>query len=74
MSSAALNPNLIGPTFPPIPSFTLPTGPTGNTRTTGPVPQSAFRAENFISQPITEVFTKVLFPTLIFDLNRLYKQ
>ncbi|PEJ12120.1 exosporium leader peptide-containing protein, partial [Bacillus toyonensis] len=27
----ALNPNLIGPTLPPIPPFTLPTGPTGGT-------------------------------------------
>ena len=31
----ALNPNLIGPTLPPIPSFTLPTGPTGGTGPTG---------------------------------------
>ncbi|PFA86243.1 exosporium leader peptide-containing protein, partial [Bacillus cereus] len=31
LSAASLNPNLIGPTLPPIPSFTLPSGPTGDT-------------------------------------------
>ncbi|MEW4320110.1 DUF4183 domain-containing protein [Bacillus thuringiensis] len=36
LSGAALDPNLIGPTLPPIPSFTLPTGPTGATGPTGP--------------------------------------
>ncbi|MEW9597757.1 exosporium leader peptide-containing protein [Bacillus toyonensis] len=35
LHGAAINPNLIGPTFPPIPSFTLPTGPTGATGPTG---------------------------------------
>ena len=34
--AAALNPNLIGPTFPPIPPFTFPTGGTGATGNTGP--------------------------------------
>ncbi|PGV95812.1 hypothetical protein COD86_11565, partial [Bacillus cereus] len=29
LNGAALDPNLIGPTLPPIPSFTLPTGSTG---------------------------------------------
>ncbi|WP_155893698.1 exosporium leader peptide-containing protein, partial [Bacillus sp. GeD10] len=31
LSGPALDPNLIGPTLPPTLSFTLPTGPTGNT-------------------------------------------
>lgn len=33
-SEISISPDLVGPTFPPIPSFTLPTGitgPTGNT-------------------------------------------
>ncbi|HDX9614695.1 TPA: exosporium leader peptide-containing protein [Bacillus toyonensis] len=29
LSASALNPDFVGPTLPPIPSFTLPTGPTG---------------------------------------------
>ncbi|WP_368907063.1 exosporium leader peptide-containing protein, partial [Bacillus wiedmannii] len=29
LQANVLNPNLIGPTLPPIPPFTLPTGPTG---------------------------------------------
>ncbi|TXR95141.1 exosporium leader peptide, partial [Bacillus sp. SH7-1] len=29
LSSAAFNPDLIGPTLPPIQPFQLPTGPTG---------------------------------------------
>lgn len=29
LSGAGVNPSVIGPTLPPIPSFTLPTGPTG---------------------------------------------
>ncbi|MED2716170.1 exosporium leader peptide-containing protein, partial [Bacillus thuringiensis] len=36
LSAPALDPNLIGPTLPPIPSLTLPTGPTGDTGPTGP--------------------------------------
>lgn len=32
---AAFDPNLLGPTLPPIPAFTLPTGPTGPTGETG---------------------------------------
>ncbi|OTZ60580.1 bclA protein, partial [Bacillus thuringiensis serovar israelensis] len=32
----ALDSNLVGPTFPAIPSFTFPTGPTGPTGETGP--------------------------------------
>ncbi|MGN4561960.1 exosporium leader peptide-containing protein [Bacillus cereus group sp. MYBK5-2] len=36
LSATALDPNLIGPTLPPIPSFTFPTGPTGSTGPTGP--------------------------------------
>ncbi|PGW76627.1 hypothetical protein COE01_22565 [Bacillus thuringiensis] len=31
LRSAALDPNAIGPTFPPFQPFTLPTGPTGST-------------------------------------------
>ncbi|HDX9630676.1 TPA: exosporium leader peptide-containing protein [Bacillus cereus] len=37
LSSVALNPSLIGPTLPPIPPFTLPTGSTGFTGPTGAV-------------------------------------
>ncbi|PEM36672.1 exosporium leader peptide-containing protein, partial [Bacillus toyonensis] len=29
LSAHAFDPNLVGPTLPPIPPFTLPTGPTG---------------------------------------------
>ncbi|PGQ44314.1 exosporium leader peptide-containing protein [Bacillus thuringiensis] len=36
LHSAALDPNAIGPTFPPFQPFTLPTGPTGPTGSTGP--------------------------------------
>ncbi|WP_301290797.1 exosporium leader peptide-containing protein [Bacillus sp. 1813sda1] len=36
LSGAAFDPNLLGPTLPPIPAFTLPTGPTGPTDPTGP--------------------------------------
>ncbi|MGF2619121.1 peptidase G2 autoproteolytic cleavage domain-containing protein [Bacillus cereus] len=35
LSSAALDPDMIGPTFSSIPSFTFPMGPTGNTGPTG---------------------------------------
>ncbi|WMS84143.1 exosporium leader peptide-containing protein [Bacillus wiedmannii] len=35
LSSASINPNLVGPTLPPIPPFTLPTGTTGPTGVTG---------------------------------------
>ncbi|MCU0096714.1 exosporium leader peptide-containing protein [Bacillus sp. OR9] len=28
--SSSINPNLVGPTLPPVPPFTLPTGPTGD--------------------------------------------
>ncbi|MGG0009745.1 exosporium leader peptide-containing protein, partial [Bacillus tropicus] len=31
ISAGELNPELVGPTLPPIPSFTLPIGPTGVT-------------------------------------------
>ncbi|WP_433996688.1 exosporium leader peptide-containing protein, partial [Bacillus cereus] len=31
LSGAGVDPSGIGPTLPPIPSFTLPTGPTGPT-------------------------------------------
>ncbi|WP_277998093.1 exosporium leader peptide-containing protein [Bacillus thuringiensis] len=37
LNAAALDPNLVGPTLPPIPSFTFPTGPTGQTGPTGPL-------------------------------------
>ncbi|WP_206704831.1 exosporium leader peptide-containing protein, partial [Bacillus thuringiensis] len=33
--ATGLNPDLIGPTFAPIPSVTFPTGPTGPTGETG---------------------------------------
>ncbi|MED0876462.1 exosporium leader peptide-containing protein [Bacillus mobilis] len=35
ISAGALDPNVVGPTLPPIPSFTFPTGPTGATGPTG---------------------------------------
>ncbi|TKH29624.1 exosporium leader peptide-containing protein, partial [Bacillus cereus] len=35
LSSTLINPDLLGPTLPAIPPFTLPTGPTGNTGPTG---------------------------------------
>ncbi|OTW73302.1 hypothetical protein BK727_08100 [Bacillus thuringiensis serovar roskildiensis] len=35
LQANAFNSNLIGPTLPPIPSFTLPSGPTGGTGPTG---------------------------------------
>ncbi|MFJ1106816.1 MULTISPECIES: exosporium leader peptide-containing protein [Bacillus] len=35
LSGAAFDPNLLGPTLPPIPAFTLPTGSTGPTGITG---------------------------------------
>ncbi|MCU5115475.1 exosporium leader peptide-containing protein [Bacillus wiedmannii] len=31
LSSASISPDLLGPTLPAIPPFTLPTGPTGPT-------------------------------------------
>ncbi|MRB34396.1 exosporium leader peptide-containing protein, partial [Bacillus thuringiensis] len=36
ISAVAFNPSLVGPTLPPTPSFTLPTGATGSTGITGP--------------------------------------
>ncbi|MEH7029734.1 exosporium leader peptide-containing protein, partial [Bacillus wiedmannii] len=36
LSSTSINPDLLGPTLPAIPPFTLPTGPTGPTGGTGP--------------------------------------
>ncbi|HDR8128763.1 TPA: exosporium leader peptide-containing protein, partial [Bacillus cereus] len=36
LSSAALNPDAIGPTLPPVQSPTGPTGSTGATGSTGP--------------------------------------
>ncbi|HFJ9465858.1 hypothetical protein NST86_32180 [Bacillus sp. FSL L8-0199] len=47
-------------------------GPAGPTGPTGSVPQSAFRAENSVSQQINGTTTQILFPTLIFDLNGEY--
>ncbi|WP_144616256.1 exosporium leader peptide-containing protein [Bacillus cereus] len=35
LSGAAFDPNLLGPTLPPIPALTLPAGPTGPTGSTG---------------------------------------
>ncbi|TKH97818.1 exosporium leader peptide-containing protein, partial [Bacillus cereus] len=35
ISAGALDPSLLGPTLPPIPPFTLPSGPTGVTGPTG---------------------------------------
>ncbi|MFV5913212.1 exosporium leader peptide-containing protein [Bacillus cereus] len=36
ISAGAFDPSLVGPTLPPIPAFTLPSGPTGSTGPTGP--------------------------------------
>ncbi|HDT6579662.1 TPA: hypothetical protein QFT23_005973, partial [Bacillus cereus] len=33
--AAAIDPNVIGPTFAPVPPVILPTGPTGDTGATG---------------------------------------
>ncbi|WP_243821153.1 exosporium leader peptide-containing protein [Bacillus thuringiensis] len=61
-SEISISPDLIGPTFPPIPSFTLPTGntgptgdtgPTGNTGPTGPTFNINFRAEKNVAQSFT---------------------
>uniref|UniRef100_UPI0005CE429B exosporium leader peptide-containing protein n=1 Tax=Bacillus cereus TaxID=1396 RepID=UPI0005CE429B len=35
LSAATFDSNLVGPTLPPIPSFTFPRGPTGSTGPTG---------------------------------------
>ncbi|MGQ4287853.1 exosporium leader peptide-containing protein, partial [Bacillus thuringiensis] len=35
LQAAAIDPNVIGPTFPPVPPVILPTGPTGDTGATG---------------------------------------
>ncbi|HEB2442517.1 TPA: exosporium leader peptide-containing protein, partial [Bacillus thuringiensis] len=35
LSASSLDSSLIGPTLPPISSFTLPSGPTGSTGATG---------------------------------------
>ncbi|MFJ7556145.1 exosporium leader peptide-containing protein [Bacillus thuringiensis] len=35
LHGAALDPSSIGPTLPPTPTFTIPTGPTGATGPTG---------------------------------------
>ncbi|MFK4013062.1 exosporium leader peptide-containing protein [Bacillus cereus] len=61
-SEISISPDLVGPTFPPIPSFTLPTGitgPTGNTGATGdtgptgPTFNINFRAEKNGAQSFT---------------------
>ncbi|PGM95677.1 exosporium leader peptide-containing protein [Bacillus cereus] len=35
LQGAALDPSSIGPTLPPTPTFTIPTGPTGDAGPTG---------------------------------------
>lgn len=61
-SEISISPDLVGPTFPPTPSFTLPTGitgPTGNTGATGdtgptgPTFNINFRAEKNGAQSFT---------------------
>ncbi|WP_182812948.1 exosporium leader peptide-containing protein [Bacillus sp. ME78] len=61
-SEISISPDLVGPTFPPIPSFTLPTGitgptgntgPTGDTGPTGPTFNINFRAEKNVAQSFT---------------------
>ncbi|ASZ69247.1 exosporium leader peptide-containing protein [Bacillus cereus] len=46
-SEISISPDLVGPTFPPIPSFTLPTG------ITGPTFNINFRAEKNVAQSFT---------------------
>ncbi|PGM96024.1 exosporium leader peptide-containing protein [Bacillus cereus] len=65
LSSAAINPNLVGPTLPPIPPFTLPTGPTGI--------ESAFRAIKTTDQSIIAGPSPIItFETTQYDLNGEY--
>ncbi|HFK1484551.1 exosporium leader peptide-containing protein [Bacillus cereus] len=61
-SEISISPDLVGPTFSPIPSFTLPTGitgptgntgPTGDTGPTGPTFNINFRAEKNGAQSFT---------------------
>ena len=61
-SEISISPDLVGPIFPPIPSFTLPTGitgptgntgPTGDTGPTGPTFNINFRAEKNGAQSFT---------------------
>ncbi|HDR5276729.1 MULTISPECIES: exosporium leader peptide-containing protein [Bacillus] len=62
LHGAALDPSSIGPTLPPTPTFTIPTGTTGSTGpsgATGPIIQSAFRAISNQPQNLSG-FTQVL--------------
>ncbi|MGQ4706042.1 exosporium leader peptide-containing protein [Bacillus thuringiensis] len=45
LNGPAFDPNLISPTLPPIPQFTLPPGPTSLTGAIGSAPNINFRAE-----------------------------
>ncbi|MDA2701372.1 exosporium leader peptide-containing protein [Bacillus cereus] len=54
--NAALAPNLIGPTLPPIPTFTLPTGPTGVTGTLS-VAYGNFWQTEIITVPFGDPFS-----------------
>ncbi|WP_144502574.1 exosporium leader peptide-containing protein [Bacillus thuringiensis] len=55
LSGVAFDPNLLGPTLPPISSFTLPTGPTGPTGLTGIGVTPAFGMLN--TDPVTDIPT-----------------
>ncbi|MEK4672574.1 MULTISPECIES: exosporium leader peptide-containing protein [Bacillus] len=66
-----INPSSIGPTLPPTPTFTIPTGPTGDT---GPIEiQSSFRATTAFGTNQPEVTPVILtFDVVEFDLNGEY--
>ncbi|PEC98263.1 hypothetical protein COD79_26635 [Bacillus cereus] len=54
----ALNPNLIGPTLPPIPSFTFPTGPTG---AIGPTGTTELTGSTGVTDPIGSTSTNQVY-------------
>ncbi|PFF64880.1 hypothetical protein COA05_27665 [Bacillus thuringiensis] len=70
-SEISISPDLVGPTFPPIPSFTLPTGitgPTGSTGPTGPTFNINFRAEKNVAQSFTSpADIQVSYGSIIFN-------
>lgn len=52
LHGAALEQNSIGPTLPPIPAFTLPTGSTGPTGITGPTGSTGVTSTRFRRFPV----------------------
>ena len=61
LSSTSINSNLVGPTLPLIPPFTLPTGPTGVTGPTGlqSVAYGTFWQTEFITVPFGAPFSLI---------------